>query len=168
MRAGFSPRRHPSPGGCPGGRGTCRAGPLGVTEMGGWGAASGTGHAGGSGGHAVAFASPASARGPRRPQAPRPCRRPARTPRHVSPRDGGAAPPVCCVVRAVTESQSLLRPVGNAPSVWTGRGRPHVCVCVGGRGLSPGGVIVTVGHLGAGRGDMEGRPGQREKARLPT
>lgn len=99
--------------------------------MGGWDAASGTGHGGGSGGHAVAFASPASAWGPRRPQAPRPCRRPARTPRHVSPRDGGAAPPVCCVVRAVTESQSLLRPVGNAPSVWTGRGRPHVCVCGG-------------------------------------
>lgn len=85
----------------------------------------------------------------------------------LAPGWGGGSPRVLCRQGCDRESVSPA-PGGERAQRVDGEGKAtRLCVC-GGRGLSPGGVIVTVGHLGAGRGDMEGRPGQREKARLPT
>lgn len=86
----------------------------------------------------------------------------------LAPGWGGGSPRVLCRQGCDRESVSPA-PGGERAQRVDGEGKAtRLCVCVGGRGLSPGGVIVTVGHLGAGRGDMEGRPGQREKACLPT
>lgn len=86
----------------------------------------------------------------------------------LAPGWGSGSPRVLCRQGCDRESVSPA-PGGERAQRVDGEGKAtRLCVCVWGRGLSPGGVIVTVGHLGAGRGDMEGRPGQREKARLPT